>query len=346
MKRFFTLMMTLLVFLPALALADTANGVVQAQNTYDITAPFSGVLLPFELEAGDFIEEGAVLFNFDTQKIYAPQSGILAAGFAEIGDNAQDVLQKYGSLCVIEEKIPHEIIATYQGSASDAEYKFVHVGETLYYELTGDKNDNGECRVIAANAQGYTLELNDGTFEQGKQVKIYRDKKRDYKSCVGTGTISRAKETYVQGAGRIVSVLKQAGDAVQKGDVLYEAISADCPPDELETSITSDKSGVLSAPKVMVGQQVYKGQALITLNDISALKVVASVDEVDLPRLSLSDTVTLTFDAYPDKPIQGKIAAFGLLGVTRQNAAYYDVDIVYTAPFQTLIGMNVTVTLP
>jgi len=346
MKRCISLIIILLTLLPAFALADTANGTVEAQNTYDITAPYSGTLLPFSIKAGDWAERDAPLFAFDTAKVYAPQSGILAAGFAKEGDNAQDVLTKYGSLCVIEENILHEIIATYQGAGSDAKNKFVHVGETLYYELTGNKDDHGECRVVAANQQSYTLELSDSTFETGKQVKLYRDKKRDSKSCVGTGTITRAKEAFVQGAGRIAKVHKNEGDTIEKGDLLYETISPDCAPNALFTNISAPMEGVLSAPMVISGQQVYKGQALITLHDTSALKVVARVDEVDLPRLTLGNTVSLSFDAYPDQPVTGMVSAIRLLGVTRQNAAYYDVDIAYTAPFETLIGMNVTVTLP
>lgn len=346
MKKCFALLLALMVFLPAFALADTANGIVKAQNTYDMTAPYSGTLLPFDLSAGDWVEKGAPLFAFDTVKIYAPQSGILAAGFAKEGDSAADVLAQYGALCVIEDAVPYEISATYQGANSDAKNKFVHVGETLYYELTSDKDDNGQCRVIAASGQGYTLELSDGTFEQGKQVKLYREKKRDSKSCVGTGTITRAKETFVQGAGRITAALKNEGDAVEKGDVLYEAVSVDCAPDALDTAAFAPIDGVLSAPMVLSGQQVYKGQALITLHDTSALKVVAQVDEIDLPRLSLGDSVSLSFDAYPDQAVSGTVSAVSLIGVTRQNAAYYDVDIAYTAPFETLIGMNVTVTLP
>ncbi len=346
MKKCCSILLALVLLIPAFALADTANGTVQAQTTYDITAPYSGTLLPFDLAAGDYVYKGDSLLGYDTTKIYAPQDGILVATFAEAGDNTQDVLNQYGSLCVIEKAVPYQIAATYQGAAADAEYKFVHLGETLYYELTSDKDDNGECRVIAADSKAYTLELSTGEFEQGKQVKLYRDSKRTSKSCVGTGTIGRAPETYVQGAGRIVNVLKQQGDAVKKGDTLYEAVSIDCAPDTLSTSITATAEGVLSGPKVISGQQVYKGQLLLTLNDTSNLKVVAQVDEIDLSRVSLGTTVAITFDAYPGQTVSGTVSAVSLSGITKQNAAYYDVDITYSAPFQTLLGMNATITLP
>ena len=346
MKKCFALILTLLVCLPFTAFADTANGTVQAQTTYDITAPHSGTLLPFDLNAGDFVEKEAELFTFDTAKIYAPQTGIFAAGFAQPGDNAHDVIGKYNGLCVIEDPVPHEISATYQGAASGEEFKFVHVGETLFYELSSNKNVHGEARVIAANQRGYTLELSSGSFKQGNRFKLYRNEKRNSGSCVGTGTIRRSDETYVQGTGRIITAFKQDGDTVEKGDLLYETVNVDCPPSALTADILSPTQGVLSTPNVISGQQVYKGQTLVTLHDTSALKVVAQVDEIDLHRLSLGDTVSLLFDAYPAQPVFGVVSSFSLLGVTQQNAAYYDVDITFTAPFQALIGMNVTVTLP
>lgn len=41
-------------------------------RTFDITAPYSGVLLPFDLELGDRVKLGDALFELDTAKVYAP----------------------------------------------------------------------------------------------------------------------------------------------------------------------------------------------------------------------------------------------------------------------------------
>lgn len=50
----------------------TANAVAESENVYKITAPYSGVLLPFDLESGDPVSKGDTLFALDTVKVYAP----------------------------------------------------------------------------------------------------------------------------------------------------------------------------------------------------------------------------------------------------------------------------------
>ena len=62
MKKLLSLLLCLTIFAPLPAMADTdltsssiANGVVSAVSWYDVTAPFSGTLLGFELVAGDAV---------------------------------------------------------------------------------------------------------------------------------------------------------------------------------------------------------------------------------------------------------------------------------------------------
>lgn len=97
MKKILGLLLALAMLLPLTAIAEdttentavtgvTANGVVESENTYDITAPFSGTLLPFTWKRGDSVKAGDALFVIDTVKVYAPTDGTLRAVFVEEGD--------------------------------------------------------------------------------------------------------------------------------------------------------------------------------------------------------------------------------------------------------------------
>ena len=76
MKKFVALLLTVALLTPLCALAEdvetaavsnvTANAVAESENVYKITAPYSGVLLPFDLESGDPVSKGDTLFALST----------------------------------------------------------------------------------------------------------------------------------------------------------------------------------------------------------------------------------------------------------------------------------------
>lgn len=352
MKKYFIWVLTILL-LPGLALAEssaealpaaTANGVVKVVRTYDITAPFSGTLLPFDWSRGDKVQAGDALFGLDTQKVYAPETGTFSL-FAREGDLAEDVIRQYGSLGSIQKTLPYLINCTTGGAYQEADTKFVSVGETLYFRLTLDSDEEGEGRVIAASPAGYTVQITGDEFEMGERVKLYREEKKNSRSCVGQGVISRAQEQPVLGTGRVLTCAAPDGRKVVKGELLFETVAADAAPG-VSTMIAAPQTGVLDALKVLAGQQVYKGQVLVTLQDTSALKVLAQVDEVDLPRVQVDGSAEIVFDSYPGQPVPGTVTAVSGLGEIKQNATYYDVEIVFSTRLDIRLLMNATVTFP
>ena len=101
MKKTMALLLAMMMFMaaPALAAEDvTANGVVRSGNVEQLTAPFSGVLLPFDWAYGDRVEADEVLFVMQTQKVYAPADGTMQAVFAQEGDLCEDVQMLYGCI--------------------------------------------------------------------------------------------------------------------------------------------------------------------------------------------------------------------------------------------------------
>ncbi len=54
-------------------------------------------------------------------------------------------------------------------------------------------------------------------------------------------------------------------------------------------------------------------RSVVSLADLSRLRVRAEVDEHDLGRLRIGQQVTVSADAFPDKQFNGKVASFGAL---------------------------------
>lgn len=357
MKKMLALLLAAALLTPLCALAEdvktpavssvTANAVAESENVYKITAPYSGVLLPFDLETGDQVLAGDALFALDTVKVYAPVDGTVQAVFADPGDLCEDVTALYGMIACIERALPQVADASTSGAYNDEDNRLIHVGETVYFYQTNDKDNEGEGRVTAVNGSDYTVELTAGDFENGDNIKIYRDEKMGTKSCIGSGTIERAADVAVSGTGRVLSCAVQPGQTVCKGQLLFELSGQDAQADVAGATVTASHAGAVElAAGVSSGQQVYKGQLLASIHDLDVMNVVAEVDEMDLERVHVGDTLTVVFDCQPQEEVSGTVTDISLIGNAKQNATYYDVTISISTSWQVLPGMNATVWLP
>ena len=346
MKKLLAILLVVLM-LPASVLAEetvTANAVAKSDTVYQIIAPYSGVLKPFDWETGDVIGADELFLEMETLKLCAPADGTVRALFAQPGDQAADVLSQYGMLAAIEKAQPMIVNATSSGAYSKAENKLVHVGEYVYLEEVSDRDNEGTGRIISVRPDGYTVEVTGGDFDDNDSVEIYRNSDCSSKSCIGSGRTDITVEMPVSGAGYVLSAEVQEGDIVKKGDVLYELASQDAENTLRSAELKAPKAGAVELA-VISGMQVYKGQLLAKVHDLSAMSVVASVDEMDLDRAEIGDTVAVVFDRYPEVELHGTVTQISRIGMPKQNATYYDVTISIITNLEVLPGMNAVVTL-
>ena len=73
---------------------------------------------------------------------------------------------------------------------------------------------------------------------------------------------------------------------------------------------------------------------------------MVQVDEVDLDRVHVGDSLKVICDRYPDTELSGTVLSIAGLGVQKQNATYYDVKLSISTSLELLPGMNATVYLP
>lgn len=67
-------------------------------------------------------------------------------------------------------------------------------------------------------------------------------------------------------------------------------------------------NGVVSNPKVRVGEYLNFGQPALQLVDTSSLRIeTTDLSEADVTRIKIGDTVTVTFDALPGVKVPGKV---------------------------------------
>lgn len=324
------------------ALAATADAKIVAPNTEKITAPFAGTLLPFDYGTGDSVSAHETLFTLDTTPVYATQAGTVSAVFASVGDDASGVAAHYGALAVIEPKNALYIDASTDQAYNDADNRYIHAGETLYLKLS---NDKGTGVVTSVSGKKYTVEILSGSFDVDDTVRCFRESTTPSDSEVGRGKVTRYADVQVNAnSGRIAAVHVKPGDTVEVGDLLFELVDAQSEKNA-SRSIAASKDGVITSMNTASGAQVYRGQLLCEVADLSTLELSAEVDELDLNSIAVGDTLSYTLDAFDGETFTGTVTQIDSVGAKKQNATYFDVRITLPAGKTLLPGMNGTVTI-
>lgn len=354
MKRILCIFIAALVFCSPAAFAATqedlldcavANGSVAVVEYIDIVAPYSGTLESFDLEAGDTVAAGDVLFQMMTTSVIAPEEGTVSCVFGTAGERAENVLSRYGALVSMESEQQYRIVASTASAYNKDENKTLHVGETLYFRSNGSDKEEGEGRVISVSGSEYVVDILWGEFEQGETMMLYRDDDYENRDSVGKGTVVRRDPISVAGSGVIAQVNVEEGARVLPGDTLLTLMGADADPDA-SPLVTAQADGVVASVAVSAGQQVWKGQLLARVYCTDAREVVAQVDEVYLANIAVGDTISVTLDTDEETILSCTVTQISALGVPSQNAAYFTVHFALNGANDVLLGQSAKVYLP
>jgi len=119
-----------------------------------------------------------------------------------------------------------------------------------------------------------------------------------------------------------------------------------------ETTIFAPFSGTVLAVNVEIGTivssaltNVSGGSGIVTLADLSDLRVVGQIDEAQIGKVASGQKVAVRVDAYPDRAFEGRVERVSPLGVNTSNVVTFDVEIVVTDTNKDLLkpGMSADV---
>lgn len=347
MKRFLALLLTLFM-LPAFALAETTfDGKVVASEAVSVTAPFGGTVSSFSLRAGSKIALGDRLATISTGKVYASADGTVTGLFAQEGDNVENVIARYGAVMYVVPQNKYTITADIEKAYNSSDTKYVNIGETLYISCTSDGDHTAVGTVVSASGTTYTVETETGELLMEETVNLYRDAARTSKTRVGRGTVGRTGEIAVTGSGSILRLHVKDGDAVSRGDLLFETVTGEF--DGLYATsedILSDVTGVVASVNTSAGANINKGDTLITVHTMDALQIEISVGEYDLVSIKEGDTVTISFnyDESKEQQTTGTVDMISHLSTsTDDSEASYLAYIDFIPNENVRIGMTAVV---
>jgi HlyD family secretion protein len=105
------------------------------------------------------------------------------------------------------------------------------------------------------------------------------------------------------------------------------------------TTITAPMSGRVTrlnideGETVVVGTMNNPGSLLLTVSDLSVIEAVLTVDETDVPRITLGDSARVELDAFPGQFFTGRVSRIGnsaIQAASGQTRTSVDFEVVLT----------------
>lgn len=99
-------------------------------------------------------------------------------------------------------------------------------------------------------------------------------------------------------------------------------------------------SGIVTAVNNGDGDNIQSGSAVLTIVDMSSLKIKVSVDELDIDKIQTGQKAQITFDAVQGKTFDGSVESISQTGTASNNVTTYDVVVSIDDPSGIKLGMN------
>lgn len=192
----------------------------------------------------------------------------------------------------------------------------------------------GECGLFISVPKGVSVAV-DGKWDihiPNKQSSAYISAYNAYQSALQT------KEKAVLSAQQTVAINTESVKRAQTSLRSAQQSLAD-------TSVIAPFDGQIGTVSAQLGQQITSGTAIATL--ITDGKVAeVTLNEVDVAKVSVGQTVQLTFDAIDSLVLAGKVTEIDAIGTATQNVVTFKVRIVFTEDdARVKPGMSVTATI-
>ena len=342
-KRFWCALAACLLLAGSACASEEFEGQVVAGSTESIVSPFGGTIQSASVRAGQTLAVGDTVCSIETTKVLATEDGTVRGVFAQPGDSAEQAVlyiapvSKYTLSCSIDK------------AYASADTKYVRIGETLYIKCAVDGSHQAVGVVTAVSGSDYTVQTTGGELYMEETVYLYRSSSYASKTRVGSGTVSRTPEIAVQGTGSLLKVYVADGDEVERGQLLFETVQGDL--DALLVSgsdVQAQRAGVVAEVKAQTGQQVQKGDVLLTVYPWEDYQIEFSVPEESLSSVAEGDAVSIYFNWNEDQQrrYEGTVDSVSYVAKTSDTGEVsYTGYIRFEADESVRLGMNVTVTL-
>ncbi|MBO5069374.1 MAG: efflux RND transporter periplasmic adaptor subunit [Roseburia sp.] len=283
-------------------LSDTISlkGTVAGKSRMNVTSMATAEVTAVDVQVGDIVTEGDTLVTLDQADIETQ--------IAELEKSIADgtVLSQYNQKD-LQQALDNAKLAQTQ-SLADAQ-KMIDRAEAAYDEARNAKiaamieaQQNAETEEARAKLEQSTRDFVNEGYKSDADLKSLQQSIEDAKESYERTLLSTNQS--VADAQTAIERSKYSGDdSMDKSRETLDDLKKQLNDCELKAPC----SGVVVAVNVSVGDKNTPGQTLITMEDTSSLKMVASVEEADILKLNEGMNAIVTSDATGEASIKGEV---------------------------------------
>ena len=349
MKKILTAALCALVCLSLLlsvgaAESLTLSGTVIPAENVPVYAPIGGTVGEVLAEEGQLIGADDVLYTMKTTKVYAEEDGTVTGVFAQPGDSAETVAERYGAVLYLEGKSVFTVSASTENAYNSTETKFIHVGEAVYLQCRTSNERKGQGIVTAVSGTSFTVRVESGTFIAGDSVDVFRDEACSTTKKIGRGSVERTSPTAVSASGSVVRIAVEDGAQVKRGDLLLETLDGSFDGLYMSgTEIAAGQAGVVGSLSVNQGGSVQKDAAVAVIYPLENMRAEAYVPEDSRNLIKEGDPVIIELEADESKTYQGTVKLVSSVASSDNGEVTYRVLAEFVPDDDVRFGMSVVI---
>ncbi|HEX6625792.1 MAG TPA: efflux RND transporter periplasmic adaptor subunit [Pyrinomonadaceae bacterium] len=350
----------------------TATGALQAVTTVQVGSQASGTISALYVDFNSTVKKGQVIAQLDPSTVQA-QVQQARANLQQ----AQAALQQ-SRAGLVQSRAG---VSQSRAGVTDAQAKAAAAGSTVENQQAGVASAEANVAVLKAQLddaasvlrQEQSL-LQSGVISQREYMTAqtnYKTAEARYNQSVAQLNQARLSQQSAASAGRTQATaqVEQAQSQVQQSQAGVQQSQAQVLNAEAQvqqsqaalqlaelnmshTTIRSPIDGVVVSRDVNVGQTVAASLSAPTLftiaQDLTAMQVIANIDQADIGLVEQAKGVQFNVDAFPADEFKGTIRQIRLNPVSAQNVVTYNVVIDVANPEQKLkpgMTANLTITI-
>lgn len=314
------------------------NNTLEDISKLNIYAPTSGVLGSLKLKETAQIASGevATITNTDELKVKIP---FLASEFDNITVGNSVTLTSAMYMTSLEGYVSYKFAAN-ESTAQDG-------SSVRNVEITiPNPGALGIGTTVSASVHtsgGDICSASSGTIESGAVTSVISD-------VGGTVKTLNVKEGDYVTKGQLIAVLENESLMNEKRNneinMVDNELSLRSSIKNLENyTITSPISGTVITKTSKAGDKIDNSNSqtiMMVVADMSCVKFVISVDELDISDIQIGQTAIVDADAISGKTFDGVVSSIAAEGIsTGDGVTTYDVEITIAEPGELKSGMNV-----
>ncbi len=316
---------------------DSYHDLLESAEDYNIKASVSGVVTKLNVEVGDKVNAGSQIGTVSDRSV----------AYLKVPFFSEDAVKlAVGQTATVTISGSFETVNGVVESISALEE--VGLGGALIRQVRIKvANPRGISETTSATATVGGVECNAGavfTFPSDKPITA---------EASGEIVALKIKEGNAVGKNTVIAVIDDDNLQTQlknsKSNLDDARLSLENAQEQLDDyRVTAPISGTVIEKNLKVGDTLDSANktantgAIAIIYDMSHLEFTVNVDELDIKKVEVGQTVNITADSLEGKTFTGKVSKVSINGTTQSGATAYPVTIVIDDGTELLPGMNVS----